>query len=1193
MERIAPTETAETDLLADAMPGSDLSGCMPVHRLFEERACQAPAALAVADGGRRLCYAELDRRASALARRLRSLGVGPEARVGVFLPRSLELVVAVLAVLKAGGAYVALDPRTPKERLAFQLGDSGAPVLLTARGPLSELAASKGILCVFPEEMPDEAAAEPGAEVAPGNLAYVIYTSGSTGVPKGVEISHGSLRSLVDWHVRAFGVAAPDRTTLLAGVGFDASVWEMWPCLAMGAALVVVPDEVRATPAALIAWLAREEVTVSFLPTPLAEAVLPLTWPQGTSLRFLLAGGDRLHQPPPPSLPFTLVNNYGPTEGTVVATSGVVAPRSGAVRPPSIGRPLPHVRTFVVDRELRPVPEGSGGELLLGGPALARGYLGRPDLTAGSFVPDPFGSPETAGERLYRTGDMVRLLPNGELEFLGRIDDQVKIRGHRIELGEIGAALARHPEVREAVVLAREAWTGRRLVAYLTGAAAVSDAELREFLLESLPEVLVPSVFVRLAALPLTANGKVDRKALPEPSEEDRAEPYAAPRTPVEERLAQVWAQALGCGRVGIHDSFFELGGHSLVAARILSRIADDFGVELTLRSLFTAPTVAALAEAVQSSSRAVTERPARQPRHGRLPLSFAQERLWFLDRLEPGRPTYNVGSAVALHGPLDEAALRAALSAVVCRHEALRTRFVEVDGEPWQEVLPASPIALPRIDLSALPGPAAAAELERLGLLEARRRFDLAQGPLLRAMLARLGKDRYVLLVNLHHIVFDGWSEGVFWRDLSALYPAPHLLPDLPLQYADYAVWQRRRLDGERLAELVEWWRSRLKGLAPLDLPTDRPRPAVRTFRGGARPIHLPEPLSGAVRDLGRRAGATPFMVLLAAFSALLSRYSGQEGFAVGVPVAGREASGLEGLIGMFVNMLALRADLGGQPSFRELVARTRETALASFAHQELAFDRLVYELNPERDLSRNPVFQVSFQVVDEARRLPALPGIESSSPGLHTGTVKFDLDVELEDRGEAVRGQCEYSSDLFDSATIDRLLVHFEILASEAVAAPDLPVADLPLLSEAERQQLLEWHDASTRPAPSGPVRPPRRRAGAVRARSACRGWRRAATELRRPAPPGGRPGPDAAVAGRGAGGPRRRLPGEVSGAGGLRAGGAGGGWRLCGARPVPSRGAACLPARGLAGAGPPRAPRRRHGPGGVAGDPMPGSG
>ena len=813
MDRSAPILMQEIGLLPDAPPYS--TGFMAVHHLFERQARRSPQSIAILDGDRRLTYGEVDRLANALACELQALGVGPEVRAGVCLPRSPELVVAVLAVLKAGGSYVALDPAIPRERLAYQLEDSGVPVLLTDRdfAGITGAAETMGIRCLFPaeEEPLGEALFAPApAEVLPGHLAYVIYTSGSTGLPKGVEISHGSLLALVDWHIQAFGVTAADRATLLAGVGFDASVWETWPYLATGAALAVVPDEFRASPAALITWLTDQGVTVTFLPTPLAEAVLPLAWPAETALRILLTGGDRLHLPPPSSIRFALVNNYGPTEGTVVATSGVVL--AGGEGLPTIGRPLPHVKALVVDPAFMPVPSGVAGKLLIGGAGLARGYLGRPDLTAEAFVPDPFA----AGERLYRTGDLVRLGLEGELEFLGRIDDQVKIQGHRIELGEVEAALARHPGIRESVVTVWEDHEGRkRLVAYVVAKTSVlTGREVREHLAENLPAYMVPSGFVFLESLPYTPSGKVDRRALPEPGELSRAEVYAGPRTPVETRLAELWSEVLRRGPVGIHDSFFELGGHSLLATRILSRVAALFGVEVPLGALLERPTVAELAEAVEARATSASFDSIlplrREDRSAPLPLSFAQEGLWFLDRLEPGRPTYNVGSAVALRGPLDPAALAGALNAVVRRHEALRTRFVEIDGEPRQDVQPACRVTLPQVDLSSLPETARAAGLERLVSPAGSAAVRRLPADLSSARLGGLEGGRHVLLLGVHHIVFDGWSEDLFWHELSTFYAAAREgssspLSDLALQYADLAVWQRLRLTSEVLREQVD----------------------------------------------------------------------------------------------------------------------------------------------------------------------------------------------------------------------------------------------------------------------------------------------------------------------------------------------------------------------------------------------------
>jgi len=1073
------------------------AGATAVHRLFETQARRTPEAVAILSAaGERLTYGELDRASGRLARFLAGHGVGPEVPVGVCLERSPELVIALLGVLKAGGVYLPLDPAYPADRLAFMLEDSGAPLVLASSRSLPALPLDGPAAVALdapggPLSGEEDAEEEPAPGVLPESLAYLIYTSGSTGQPKGVGVPHGPAAAHLEIVARKVGLGKGDRFLQFSSPSFDMSLEEILSPLVSGAAVVLREAELW-QPAVFLERVAELGVTVVNLPTAYWHA-----WaaeceragvPPGLALRLVFFGGEamsgealrRWRRSPLGEL--RLLNGYGPTEGVITATilevEGEVA--AGAV---PIGLPLAGRTALVLDRDGQLVPEGVAGELCLGGPLLARGYAGRPDVTAERFLPDPFST--EPGARLYRTGDRVRRRPDGGLEFLGRIDRQVKVRGFRVEPGEIEAALARHPAVREAVVDTRpDGAGGRRLVAWILPASSEEPptaAQLRESLHGTLPEHMVPSAFVTLAELPLTPNGKVDYRALPEPQAAagELAESYVAPRTPTEETLVRVWAEALGYERVGVHDSFFALGGHSLLGVRVLARVQDLLGVDVPLSVLLADPTVLALARAVD----AARQEPERSgpslepvPREGRLPLSPAQQGLWFLDRLEPGQPAYAIAAAAALRGPLDPMALEAAFSALTSRHEALRTRFPEVDGEPRQEILPPRPFVLPRIDLSALPAGVRERELERCGRAEARRPFDLARDPLLRACLVAVSSSEHVLLVTIHHIVFDGWSEAILWEDLSAAYAAaregrPAALPELPLQYADYAVWQLRRLE-ETLAAEIEWWRHQLEGIAPLELPSDRPRPAARTSRGDVRPLVLPEPLTAGVRELAVRQGATPFMTLFPAYAALLSRYSGQDLFAVGAPVAGRGTSELGGLIGMFVNMLALRADLAGRPTFRDLVERTRETLLAALAHQDLPFDRLVQELNPVRDLSRNPVFQVSFQVFDQARILPALPGIEASAPDFHSGTAKFDLELELEDHGSELRGGCAYSTDLFDAGTIDRFLAHFELLTAAALASPDLPFTEIPLLTDAERRQLLEWSATLAGPAPEGLV-------------------------------------------------------------------------------------------------------------------------
>jgi amino acid adenylation domain-containing protein len=1056
-----------------------------LHEVFRAQARRTPQALALLTAeGERLTYAELDRLSDRLARFLASQGMGPEMPVGVCLERSPELVIALLAVLKAGAVYLPLDPAYPPDRLAYMLEDSGAPLVLTRERWLPALrdGAARAVALDAPAgplESDPGRAEIPRAE--PENLAYLIYTSGSTGRPKGVGVAHAEVAAHVQILARLMGLGAGERLLQFSSPSFDMAMEEILSPLVSGATVVLRAAELW-PPHSFLDRVAELGVTVVNVPTAYwhqwtaeLEHVSP---PAGLALRLVMFGGEAMTGESARRWRRSrlghvrVINGYGPTEGVITSTA-IEVDGAEALGVVGIGRALEGRTALVLDARGRRVPDGEEGELCLGGPLLARGYLGRPETTAERFVPDPFsGEP---GARMYRTGDRARCRPDGVLDFLGRIDRQVKVRGFRVEPGEVEAAVARHPEVRVVAVDPRpDAAGGLRLVAWIVPVSPASPppaAELRELLGETLPEYMIPAAFVTLAEMPLTPNGKVDYRALPDPPAAGLAEEYAAPATPMEERLAGLWAEALGCARVGARDSFFALGGHSLLGMRLLSRVRDLFGVDLPLSALLGDPTVAGLARAIEAAPARSGSSLVPVSREGLLPLSPAQQGLWFLDRLEPGRPVYNIASAVALRGPLDAEALAAALGALVRRHEPLHTRFPEVDGEPRQEIVPAEPFALRRIDLSALADPRS--ELERLGGQEARGAFDLARGPLLRAALAVLAPGEQVLFVTVHHIVFDGWSEAVFWRDLSALYTGA-ALPELPLQYADYAVWRQRRLEG-MLGEEVEWWRRRLDGVEALELPTDRPRPAARTWSGGVLPWTLPAPLAGAVRELALRQGATPFMALLAAFSGLLSRTSGQDGFAVGAPVAGRGPSELEGLVGMFVNMLALRADLSGRPTLRDLVGRTRETVLAALAHQELPFDRLVQELNPERDLGRNPIFQVSFQVVDRARPLPALPGIEASAPGFHSATAKFDLEISLEDRGGEIRGECEYSTDLFDAATVERFLARFERLIAAATAEttfPDLPLAELPLLSEAERRQIAEWSGAPGGPAPEGLV-------------------------------------------------------------------------------------------------------------------------
>ncbi|HTG35649.1 MAG TPA: non-ribosomal peptide synthase/polyketide synthase [Thermoanaerobaculia bacterium] len=1087
------TAAARHQVAREWTGAGSIPGAEPLHRSFERQARRAPEAVAAVCNGERLTYGELNAGANRLARWLRRQGVGPESRVGLAADRSLDLVVALLGILKAGGAYVPLDPDYPRERLAFLLADSGVELLLTRADLLADLPADGRVRRVCLEALRPALERESPANLAggagPDNLLYVIYTSGSTGRPKGSLLTHRNVARLFAATGEGLGFGERDVWTLFHSFAFDFSVWEIWGALLHGGRLVIVPYWESRSPADFHALLVREGVTV-LNQTPSAFRQLAQADGEATeevraalALRLVIFGGEALE--PASMAPWferhgdetpRMINMYGITETTVHVTWRQVtrADLAAPARSP-IGRAIPDLRLAVLDRWRRPSPIGVPGEMAVGGEGLARGYLGRPDLTAERFVPDPLSA--LPGERLYRSGDLARLLPDGGLEYLGRIDHQVKIRGFRVELGEIETVLAAHPAVRAAVVLAR----GDRLAAWVVLAAPAGPPELRRHLAAGLPEYMIPGEWVFLDALPLTSHGKVDRRALLriEPAAEIAPAGEGEPRTAAEELLAGIWAEVLGVRSVGLDTTFFDLGGHSLLATQVMSRIRAVFGIELPLRSLFERPTVASLAAEIEAAMSAIAgmeggaEAPplAPVPRLGALPLSFAQQRLWFLDQMEPGNPAYNLPTAFRLTGELDPAALAEAIREVVRRHEALRTRFEVVAGEPSQAIAPAFPVELPLIDLGGLDAAVRDPEARRLAAEEGARAFDLARGPLLRATLFRLGPDEHLVLAAMHHIVSDGWSMGVFIREVAVLYEAarsgrPSPLPELPVQYADFAAWQRRHLAGEALGRQLAYWRGRLAGApAVLELPTDRPRPAVRRHLGEQRPWRSSPGLLAGLEAVARKGGATLYMVLLAAFQTLLQRLGGGDDCLVGSPIANRNRAEIEGLIGFFVNTLVLRGDLAGNPTFLELLGRTREAALGAYAHQDLPFEKLVEELRPERSLSHAPLFQVVLTLQNAPVGALELPGLTLTPLAAGTGTAKFDLTLSLGTGPAGLGGSWEYDRDLFDPATVARIAERFAILLAGVAADPAARLADLPLLSGAERHQaIVEWNDVAS---------------------------------------------------------------------------------------------------------------------------------
>jgi amino acid adenylation domain-containing protein/thioester reductase-like protein len=1046
-----------------------------IHQLFDEQVSRTPNAIAVVFENQQLSYQALNQKSNQLAHYLIKQGVGPEVRVGLCVERSLQMIIGLLGILKAGGAYVPIDPNHPQQRKNFLINDSGAKVLLTQKSLRDSVQNQQSVQLFYLDEqssiLSDQPITTPDTAVNVSNLVYVIYTSGSTGIPKGVAVSHFNLSQLCYWHHDAFHVTPETKATQLAGIGFDAMAWELWPYLSCGASITLVKQDLVLMPEKLIRYLHQHDITHCFAPTPLAENLIAQQWPQQNSLTYMLTGGDRFKQYVPSNLPFVLINNYGPTESTVVTTSGVIEAVQDS--PPSIGRVIDNVNTYVLDKALEPVPIGVVGELAIGGNGLARGYLDRAALTAEKFIPHPFS--QEPGARLYQTGDLVRYFANGNINFVGRVDDQIKIRGFRIELGEIESTLTQQPGIREAIVIAHrsEQDVGNHyLAAYVVSDENTGDqTSLQAALQSQLPEYMVPSFFVFLDTLPLTPNGKVDRKALPVPNDDHLfTQDYVAPRTDIEKALADIWAEVLArpVNKIGILDNFFELGGHSLLATRVVSQIRHTLGTDIPIRDLFTANTVHALATRVEQrlADSSIDDQDAfplqRISRDQSLPLSFAQQRLWFLNQFEDGHSTqYNIPWALRLHGALDVIALEKAFNALIERHESLRTSFYNIDGQTVQIIADQLKLTFPTVAVTESAIPEHLAE-------SINHVFVLSQGPLFRVKLLHLTDSDHLLLVNLHHIIADGWSIVVLNEELTQLYSAltqgvePTLSP-LPVQYADFAHWQLQWLQGERLEHQVDYWKTQLSGApALLELPTDRPRPATQRYQGNHLTVCLPVELTQALHQLSRQSEATLFMTLLTGFNLLLNCYSGQDDICVGTPIANRQRPELEKLIGFFVNTLVLRTRIDRELTCTELLQQVKETALSAYAHQDIPFEHLVEALQPERSLSYPPLFQVMFVLQNTGQTTLNLPGITASPVETDITTAKFDLTMSVEETSDGISLWLDYNTDLFDHNTIECMVGHYQQLLKEISDNPNQRVMDLPILNSVERQQILfDWNN------------------------------------------------------------------------------------------------------------------------------------
>jgi amino acid adenylation domain-containing protein len=1072
-----------------------------IHELFENQVKKSPEAVALVYEEQSLTYRELNERANHMAWRLREIGVGPESAVGLYCRRSAEMVIGMLGILKAGGAYAPLEPAYPQERLAYIIERAPLRALLADRDLASSLPACEAQIIYLENERPK---GEPPVDydyriesgVTPDSLAYVIYTSGSTGQPKGVMISHRAICNRLLWTLHAFPMRQQDCLFQKTPYSFDASVWEIFAPLLSGARLLVARPEGHRDSAYLCEMIAERQVTVlQLVPSMLRVFLHEREVERCASLVHVFCGGEELRTEDlklfRKRLGARLHNLYGPTEVSIDATHL----ECEALKPVTIGRPLSNVEIYVLDSNLTPTPLGAPGELHVGGVGLSRGYLNRPDLSGEKFIPHPYG--REAGARLYKTGDLGRWTPEGTIEYLRRNDFQVKLRGFRIELGEIEAKLTSHPNIREAVVaLQEDGEGGKRLVGYYTGEEVSADV-LRAHLISGLPDYMVPVAYMRLESLPLLPNGKLDRRALPAPdmrNEVRRAEErdgYQPPRTPVEEMVTGIFEEVLKLDRVGRMENFFELGGHSLLATQVISRLRNSFGAEIGVKSVFEKPTAEGLSQIIEAAMKA-GEKASVPPlirveregaRGGRFPLSFAQRRLWFIDRLNPGNAVYNNPGAMRLKGGLNLDAMEWVINEIIRRHEALRTRFEVEEGEPAQVIVPWKPQRLEVIDLTGLDPEERTAETVRRAKEDAETGFDLGRGPLLRVKVLKLEEDDYVALYTMHHIVSDAWSMEILIREIDALYQAygrysredledMSLLPELPIQYADFAVWQREWLKGEVLEEKIEYWRKRLEGLEDLALPTDRPRPATRSFRGCSRHFVVGEELTLKLRELSRREGVTPFMAMLGGFDVLMSRYSGQRDIVVGTDVANRNRAEIEGLIGFFVNQLALRVDVRSEESFGKLLKQVREVCLEAYTHEDAPFEKLVEDLRPERDLSRSPLFQAKliWQTAPRAwleLGTPELSGDKASEFQIESEAqrARFDLLVSVVDAGRNLVGVVEYSRDLFEMETIRRLIGHYMNLLGEIVDGIEKPISALNLLNDAEREQaVVGWNRTET---------------------------------------------------------------------------------------------------------------------------------
>jgi amino acid adenylation domain-containing protein len=1067
-----------------------------IIELFDQAAENFHNHVAIERADERVTYTELVERSNNLANFLVSQGAASGSIIAILAEDAIEVIAAIIGVLKAGCVFVPLEPRIPEKRLQTMVAEvsptwfiieskflprleniaagGGAKArIICVGGQGAHVHQSESMACAEHEAIPPDTW-RPSTAPGPDDMCYIYFTSGSTGKPKGIAGRRKGIDHFVQWEIKTLDVTEGTRISQLTGASFDAILRDIFvPLCAGGTICVPETRETIINAARLIEWLDNSRINiVHCVPTVFRSIINERLRPEYFSaLKYILMAGE-------PLLPadvkrwmevygerVQLINLYGPTETTMTKFFYFVKPSDQERRFIPIGQPMEGARALVIDAKGQACPPGAVGEIYIRTPFRTLGYYNQLELTKEVFVQNPFSN--NPNDIVYKTGDLGRVLEDGNFEFLGRKDSQVKVRGVRIELAEIESQLREYEAVKNVAVIDREDSRGDKyLCAYTVLSREVDPGALRSFLSQRLPEYMMPAVFMQVDELPMTLSGKVDRRALPDPEQSKALTAFVPPRTPVEQKLAELWSQVLNVKQVGINDNFFDLRGHSLLATRLLSLVRETFEIEIPLRSLFDAPTIAALAENIEQARRTgvgTEVAPLRSvSRDKPLPLSFAQQRLWFLDQLQPGNPLHNLPLAVRLTGHLHRAALEQTINEIIRRHEALRTRFAVVEGQAVQVIAPELRWELPVADLSHLPDDESEAEVKRIAGDEARQQFDLSTGPLLRARLLRLSMEEYVLLFTMHHIVSDGWSMSVLVREVSAIYPSvlqgrPSPLPPLPIQYADYALWQREQLQGEVLERQLSYWREQLMA-APqvLELPTDRPRPAVQSFRGAVETFLLNRELTEDLKQLSREQNVTLFMTLLSAFQTLLYRYSGQEDILVGTPIANRTHRETEDLIGFFVNTLVLRNRFTSELSFRELLEQTREVTLGAYAHQELPFERLVEELQPERSLSHTPLFQVWF-VLDDIQLEPLnLPDLTLSQVDAVSETTQFDLVLSMYEFEQQIGGALKYSTDLFDRETIAEMTESLQHLLAEIAARPDYCLLDIPLHQDEQSSNL-----------------------------------------------------------------------------------------------------------------------------------------